>query len=160
MRHRIAGRTLSRNAAHRLALMRNLSRALIEHGRIITTVEKAKELRPFFEKLVTLAKKGQTDDRIQALHYRRLLLQRLPDREAVSKLFTDVAPRFADRPGGYTRIIKRHERRLGDAGRTAFIEILKAGETKTRARAEAPAPVAPRVETTPAQTPETPKEGA
>src|SRR5262245_13951104 len=140
MRHRNAGRTLSRNAAHRLALMRNLSRALIEHGRIITTVEKAKELRPFIEKLVTLAKKG-------TLHARRLALQRLPDRDSVAKLFSDIGPRFADRPGGYTRIIKRHERRLGDAGRTAFIEFLKAGETKERA--EAPAPVAPRVETTP-----------
>src|SRR5262249_29413799 len=132
MRHRIAGRTLSRNASHRLALMRSLSRALIEHGRIITTVAKAKELRPFIEKLVTLARKGQTEDRIQALHYRRLALQRLPDKEAVSKLFKEYGSRFADRPGGYTRIIKRHERRLGDAGRTAFIEFLKAGETKTR----------------------------
>src|SRR5919202_6635077 len=132
MRHRIAGRTLSRNASHRLALMRSLSRALIEHGRIITTVEKAKELRPFIEKLVTLAKKGQTEDRIKALHYRRLALQRLPDKEAVSKLFKEIAPRFADRPGGYTRIIKRHERRLGDGGRTAFIELLKEGETKTK----------------------------
>jgi large subunit ribosomal protein L17 len=149
MRHRIAGRTLGRNASHRLALMRNLSRALIEHGRIITTVAKAKELRPFVERLVTLAKKGQTDDRILALHYRRLALQRLPDKAAVAKLFTDIAPRFADRPGGYTRILKRHERRLGDAGPTAFIEFLKAGETRTRARAEAPAPVAPHVETEP-----------
>src|SRR3954453_5571939 len=147
MRHLKAGRTLGRNATHRLALFRNLSRALIEHGRIITTVEKAKELRPFVEKLVTLAKKGQTDDAIQALHYRRLLLQRLPDREAVTKLFKDIAPRFADRVGGYTRIIKRHERRLGDAGHTAFIEFLKPGEVKTRTRAEAP--VAPRVESPP-----------
>src|SRR3954465_3109932 len=144
MRHRVAGRTLGRNASHRLALMRNLSRALIEHGRIITTVAKAKELRPFVENLVTLAKRGQTDDAIQALRYRRLLLQRLPDRAAVTKLFTDLAPRFADRAGGYTRILKRHERRLGDAVHPAFIEFLKAGETKTRARAEVP--VAPRVE--------------
>src|SRR5262245_51159709 len=126
MRHQKAGRTLGRNAAHRLALFRNLSRALIEHGRIITTEPKAKELRPFIEKLVTLAKKG-------TLHARRLALQRLPDKDSVEKLFKDIGPRFADRPGGYTRIIKRHERRLGDAGRTAFIEFLKAGETKTRA---------------------------
>src|SRR6476646_1419981 len=142
MRHRVAGRTLGRNAASRLALMRSLSRALIEHGRIITTVEKAKELRPFVEKLVTLAKRG-------TLHARRLALQRLPDKDSVAKLFKEIGPRFADRPGGYTRIIKRHERRLGDAGHTAFTEFLKEGETKTRARAEAPAPVAPRVETEP-----------
>src|SRR5919204_7035836 len=98
MRHRIAGRTLGRNAASRLALMRSLSRALIEHGRIVTTVEKAKELRPFIEKLVTLAKKGQTEDRIKALHYRRLALQRLPDKDAVAKLFQEYGSRFADRP--------------------------------------------------------------
>src|SRR5947208_5245336 len=136
MRHLKAGRTLSRNAAHRLALFRNLSRALIEHGRIITTVAKAKELRPFVEKLVTLAKRG-------TLHYRRLALQRLPDKASVAKLFKEIGPRFADRAGGYTRILKRHERRLGDAGHTAFIEFLKAGET--RERAAAPAPVAPKV---------------
>jgi large subunit ribosomal protein L17 len=113
--------------------MRNLTRALIEHGRIITTVEKAKEVRPFVEKLITLAKKG-------TLHARRLALSKLPDREAVEKLFSDIGPRFKGRPGGYTRVIKRHERRLGDAGRTAFLELLKAGETKVRTRAPAPAP--------------------
>jgi large subunit ribosomal protein L17 len=137
MRHLKAGRKLGRNAAHRLALMRNLARALITHGRIITTVEKAKELRPFVEKLITLAKKG-------SLHARRLALSRLPDREAVARLFSEIGPRFVDRPGGYTRIIKRHERRLGDAGKTAFIELLRAGETKVRlkARTPPPAPVA------------------
>src|SRR6266404_4724260 len=133
MRHLKAGRQLGRNASHRLALMRNLSRALIEHGRIITTVEKAKEVRPFVEKLITLARKG-------SLHARRQALARLPDREAVEKLFNDLGPRFKDRPGGYTRIIKRHERRLGDAGKTAFIELLKAGETKVRTKKAAPPP--------------------
>src|SRR6516164_1860870 len=137
MRHLKAGRKLGRNATHRLALKRNLAKALFEHGRIITTVEKAKEVRPFVEKLITLAKRGD-------LHARRLALMRLPDRDVVAKLFKEIGPRFEDRPGGYTRIIKRHERRLGDAGHTAFIEFLKEGETK--ARAEAPAPVAPRVE--------------
>src|SRR5207247_4032232 len=122
-----------RNASHRLALMRNLTRALIEHGRIITTVEKAKEVRPFVEKLITLARKG-------SLHARRLALAKLPDREAVEKLFNDLGPRFQDRPGGYTRIIKRHERRLGDAGKTAFLELLKAGETKVRIKAPDPPP--------------------
>jgi large subunit ribosomal protein L17 len=115
--------------------MRNLARALFEHERIITTVEKAKEVRPFVEKLITLAKKG-------TLHARRLALARLPDRDIVAKLFKEYGPRFQDRPGGYTRIIKRHERRLGDAGRTAFLELLKEGETKVRAR-EPARPVAP-----------------
>ena len=154
MRHRKAGRKLGRNASHRLALMRNLSRALVEHGRIITTVEKAKELRPFIEKLITLAKKG-------TLHARRLVIARLRDKETVAVLFKEIAPRFATRPGGYTRIIKRHERRLGDGGRTAFIELLKEGETKIQSRAPAPAPrvteptpPAPTPAVPPAQTPE------
>lgn len=148
MRHLKAGRKLGRNASHRLALMRNLTRALVEHERIITTVEKAKELRPFVEKLVTMAKKG-------TLHARRLAIARLRDKEAVAKLFKEIGPRFADRPGGYTRIIKRHERRLGDAGRTAFIEFLKAGETKVRTRAPAPAPrvTEPTPPAPPTQTP-------
>jgi large subunit ribosomal protein L17 len=163
MRHLKAGRKLGRNASHRLALMRNLSRALVEHERIITTVEKAKELRPFIEKLVTLAKKG-------TLHARRLVLARLgpqskvhflddkgepTDDSALKKLFKEIGPRFATRPGGYTRIIKRHERRLGDAGRTAFIEFLKEGETKVRARTPAPAPrvTEPTPSAPPAETP-------
>jgi large subunit ribosomal protein L17 len=148
MRHLKAGRKLGRNASHRLALMRNLTRSLIEHERIITTVEKAKELRPFVEKIITLAKKG-------TLHSRRLVLARLgplakapfydakgepKDDWVLKKLFKEIGPRFATRPGGYTRIIKRHERRLGDAGRTAFIELLKEGETKVRAKSPSPAP--------------------
>jgi len=149
MRHLKAGRKLGRNASHRLALMRNLARALFEHERIITTVEKAKEARRFVEKLITLAKRG-------TLHARRLALMRLPDREAVDKLFSELGPRFRDRPGGYTRVIKRHQRRLGDAGHTAFLELLKEGETKVVARAPAPAPTpAPRVSEreTPSETP-------
>src|SRR5437868_13155163 len=133
MRHLKAGRKLGRNATHRIALMRNLTRALIEHDRIITTVEKAKEARRFVEKLITQAKKG-------TLHARRLVLAKLPDKGAVTKLFDEIAPRFKDRPGGYTRVIKRHERRLGDGGRTAFLELLKEGEVKVRAKAPAPAP--------------------
>jgi len=154
MRHLKSGRKLSRNATHRLALMRNLARALIEHERIITTVEKAKEARRFIEPLITFAKKG-------TLHARRLAIARLgpmakvdllnkdeeyTDDTVLSKLFKELGPRFQDRPGGYTRIIKRHERRLGDAGRTAFLELLKEGETKVRAKqpAQRPAP-APKV---------------
>jgi large subunit ribosomal protein L17 len=144
MRHRKAGRKLNRNATHRAALKRNLARALFTHDRIITTVEKAKEVRSFIEKLITLAKQG-------TLHARRLAVARLHDKEMVGKLFTEIAPRFVDRAGGYTRVIKRHERRLGDGGKTAFLELLKAGEVKQR-KAPAPAP-APRVAPTPAPAP-------
>lgn len=154
MRHRKAGYKLGRNAPHRTAMYRNLAMALIRHERIITTVEKAKAVRPFIEKLITLAKQG-------SLHARRMVIMRLgstsdaavapegdkPDlRTVVQKLFADIGPRFRDRPGGYTRVIKRHERRLGDAGRTAYLELLKEGETKVRAKAPAPAP---RIEETP-----------
>jgi large subunit ribosomal protein L17 len=176
MRHLKAGRQLGRNAEHRLALMRNLTMALIQHERIITTVEKAKEVRPFVEKLITLAKKG-------TIHARRLALARLgpmgnarpmaheedeakqDNRKIIKKLFDDIGPRFKDRPGGYTRIIKRHERRLGDGGRTAFLELLKEGEVKVRAKAPgaAPAPVvmqppapAPEPQATTPPAPETP----
>src|SRR5688572_29053489 len=155
MRHLKAGRKLGRNATHRQALMRNLARALLlsETGRIITTVAKAKAMRPFVEKLITLAKRN-------TLHARRLALSKTHDREVVLRLFAEMGPRFADRPGGYTRIIKRHERRLGDAGRTAFLELLKAGETKVRAKASAPAPRVeePPKEEQPAPAPETPAE--
>lgn len=133
MRHKIAGRTLGRNATHRAALMRNLARALIEHGRIITTVEKAKEARPFVEKLITLAKQG-------SLHARRLAIARLHDEASVHRLFTELAERYSDRPGGYTRIVKRHERRLGDGGKTAFLELLKPGETRRVRKGPSPAP--------------------
>jgi large subunit ribosomal protein L17 len=152
MRHLKAGRKLGRNASHRLALMRNLTRALFEHERIITTVEKAKEARRFVEKLITLGKKG-------TLHARRLALARLPDRDAVAKLFDEIAPRYQDRQGGYTRVIKRHQRRLGDAGHTAYLELLKEGETKVRARQPAPPPApTPRVtEPEPAEAPAPPE---
>jgi large subunit ribosomal protein L17 len=170
MRHQKAGRKLGRNATHRLALKRNLTRSLIEHGRIITTVQKAKELRPFIEKLITLAKRGlATGDPIKSLHARRLVMARLgpvakvelydskgePTGDLViQKLFNEIAPRYKDRAGGYTRIIKRHEWRLGDAGATAFIELLKEGETKIRASVKketvAPAPIpAPTLATEP-----------
>jgi large subunit ribosomal protein L17 len=118
--------------------MRNLAIALFEHGRIVTTVAKAKELRPFAERLITLAKSG-------TLHARRLALARLANRQAVHKLFAEIAPRFMDRPGGYTRIVKRTYVRLGDAGPTAFIELLKEGETK---KEREPKPTAPKVEET------------
>ena len=85
-------------------------------------------MRPFIEKLITLAKQG-------TLHARRLAIARLHDKAAVSRLFSELGPRYEDRPGGYTRVIKRHERRLGDGGKTAFIELLKQGEHKPAKRA-------------------------
>src|SRR5260221_8872040 len=104
MRHRVAGRTLGRNTAHRLALFRNLARALFEHGRIITTVAKAKEVRPFVEHLITVAKRGiVANDPAKLLHARRMAVQRLHDTVSVAHLFKEVAPRFLDRAGGYTR---------------------------------------------------------
>lgn len=167
MRHLKAGRKLGRNASHRRSLYRNLAMALIRHERIVTTLEKAKAVRPFVEKLITLAKKG-------TLHARRLAVARLgatadadvkPEndrsegeadvRTIVQKLFSDIGPRFRDRPGGYTRIIKRHQRRLGDGGKTAFLELLKEGETKSRAKEPAPAP---RVEEEPTPEQEAPAE--
>jgi large subunit ribosomal protein L17 len=136
--------------------MRNLAMALFRHERIITTVEKAKEARPFVERLITLAKRATLEPE-KALHARRLILSRLgppanaevnpsddpkeaDTRKIVNKLLTEIAPRYKDRPGGYTRVIKRHERRLGDGGQTAFLELLKEGETKVRAQEMAPAP--------------------
>ncbi len=136
MRHQKRGRHLGRNAQHRLAMFRNMTCSLIEHGRITTTVAKAKELRPFVEKLVTLARKG-------TLHARRLVISRLGNHKApAKKLVDEIAPRFKDRPGGYTRILKSSTRRLGDAAFTAFIEFLKEGETKEK---KAKAPVTPKV---------------
>jgi len=133
--------------------MRNLTRALIlsEAGRITTTVAKAKAVRPFVEKLITLAKQG-------TLHARRLVLARLNDKESVQRLFSDLADRFRDRPGGYTRILKLHKRRLGDGGHQAFIELLRPNERKARKERPTPAPaprvVAPPPAPAPAPTPE------
>ena len=140
MRHQRKTIKLGRKEGHRKSLLSNLAVSLIEHNRIKTTLAKAKALRPLAEKLVTIGKKN-------TIHARRTAKAVLRQDGAVTKLFAEIAPRAADRKGGYTRIIKRHERRLGDAGHTAFIEFLKAGETKTRTRAEAP--VAPRVESPP-----------
>ena len=96
MRHRVAHRKLGRTAKHRLSLLRNLATSLILHGRIRTTLAKAKELRPFAEKLVTLGKKD-------TLHARRRAVSIVPRKEAVSKLFNDISPRFSERPGGLSR---------------------------------------------------------
>lgn len=116
MRHRLGHRMLNRTSSHRKSLFRNLVTALIEHGRIETTLPKAKELRFFAEKMVTLGKKGTLAARRQALSY-------VKSEGAVQKLFGDLATRFQTRPGGYTRIIKKSFR-PGDQAETAYIEYL------------------------------------
>ena len=116
MRHRVAHRKLGRVTPHRIALLRNLSVALFERERIRTTLMKAKELRPFAEKLITLARRGD-------LHARRLVEQKIKNREVLGRLFKEIGPRFAGRPGGYTRILKLGHR-VGDGAETARIELL------------------------------------
>jgi len=116
MRHRVGGRKLQRTASHRIALFRNQSAALIKHEQILTTVAKAKELRPYVEKLITLAKKG-------GLANRRLAHARLQDDAQLKKLFEVLAERYASRNGGYTRIVKAGIR-ASDASPMAIIEFV------------------------------------
>ena len=125
MRHNVAHRKLGRVTEHRLALLRNQAIALLRHERIETTIPKAKELRPFVERLITIAKRGVAagDADGRALNARRLVLTELPDTEVVGKLFSTLAPRFAARPGGYTRILRVGFRR-GDAAEVAQIELV------------------------------------
>jgi large subunit ribosomal protein L17 len=116
MRHRRAGKKLGRDSAHRKALYSNLAGALIEHGRIKTTAAKAKAVKPFAEQMITLGKRGD-------LHARRLALAELRSQDVVHQLFAEVAPRFADRPGGYTRIVKLAPRN-GDAAEMVYLELV------------------------------------
>lgn len=130
MRHRMDGKKLSRTTSHRRALRRNMAAALIQHGAIRTTEAKAKQLRRFVEKLITTAKKD-------TLHARRQVIAELRDRELfddegqiaeqslIQKLFEELAPRYASRPGGYTRIIRLAERRIGDAGRQVLLQLVE-----------------------------------
>lgn len=164
MRHKVKGRHLGRTPSHRLAMMRNLAMQLFVHGRIKTTVAKAKELRPFAERLITIAKKASAQleltesetgekaaqARAAALYGRRRLIQLLGGKKIHvvkdepidvigEKLLGEIGPRFQDRPGGYTRILKLTERRLGDAAPTAYIELVGAMKA-------AEEPVTPKVE--------------
>ena len=116
MRHRVGGRKLQRTSSHRAALFRNMAAALIKHEQILTTTAKAKELRPYVEKLVTLAKRG-------GLSNRRLAYSRLMDDAQIAKLFDVLAPRYANRDGGYTRVIKAGIR-SSDAAAIAVIEFV------------------------------------
>lgn len=116
MRHGFARRRLNRTSSHRKAMFKAMSCSLIKHEQIKTTLPKAKELRPIVEKLITMAKKG-------SLHVRRMAVSRLQDQAVVKKLFEDIAPRFATRPGGYIRIMKAGFR-YGDAAPMAVIEFV------------------------------------
>ena len=116
MRHQKAGRKLGRDPAHRKALYANLAAALIEHGRIKTTEAKAKEVRPIAEQMITLGKRGDLAAHRQAVAFLR-------SKPAVRKLFAEVAPRFAERPGGYTRVVKLGPRQ-GDAAPMAYLELV------------------------------------
>jgi large subunit ribosomal protein L17 len=125
MRHNLAYRKLGRVTEHRIALLRNQAIALLRHEKIETTMPKAKELRPFVERIITIAKRGVAAGEAngKALHARRMVLAELPDQEVVSKLFDTLAPRFLERPGGYTRILRVGFRR-GDAAEVAHVELV------------------------------------
>ncbi len=116
MRHRHGYRKLGRTSSHRKALLKNLSIALIKHGKIETTVEKAKELRSYFEKLITKARVGDAKSH-------KVIFAYLQDKESTKKLINEIAPEYKDRNGGYTRIIRTRVRR-GDAASMAFIELV------------------------------------
>jgi large subunit ribosomal protein L17 len=116
LRHQRSGKKLGRDSAHRKALYSNLAGALIEHGRIETTAAKAKAVRPFAEKMITLGRRGD-------LHARRQALAALRSNEVVHRLFAEVAPRFADRAGGYTRIVRLGPRQ-GDAAEMVYLELV------------------------------------
>ncbi len=175
MRHRVAGRKLSRTTQHRVALRRNLVSSLFEHGTISTTIQKAKEVKPFAEKLITLAKKGD-------LASRRRAIQLLGNRDiytleeggdsvksgtVIGKLFSELGPRYLERPGGYTRIIKMPLRRLGDNGELVLLQLVgqedkRDKKSKARKKVQAADPVATAVaeveeevvEETPAEEPQ------
>lgn len=176
MRHMIRGRQLSRDTEHRKALRRNLVQSLFEHGKVRTTLPKAKEVRAFAEKLITLARGNTLTARrrvIALLNDRRLVdeNQEFTGKTVVQKLFDEVAPKFADRSGGYTRIIKLADHRIGDGGSLVLLqlateEVAPTGSVRRSAglrrkrnerrqqfagrvakgKAEAPAPAAPAAE--------------
>jgi large subunit ribosomal protein L17 len=145
MRHNVAHRKLGRVTEHRLAMLRNQAISLLRHERIETTMPKAKELRPYVERLITIAKRGVAAGSApgKGLHARRLVLAEIPDKTVVGKLFDDLAPRFAERPGGYTRILRVGFRR-GDAAEVAHVELVgseynpRAAQAETDEKSEAP----------------------
>ena len=125
MRHRVKHRKLGRVTEHRISMLRNQATALLRYEHLTTTVPKAKELRPFVERLITVAKRGVAGGAANAkeLNARRLVMVDLQDREVVTKLFDTLAPRFADRPGGYTRLLRLGFRK-GDSAEVAQVELV------------------------------------
>ena len=138
MRHARSGKKLGRDSAHRKALYSNLAGALIEHGRIKTTVTKAKAVKPLAEQMITLGRRGD-------LHARRQATAFLRSRDVVHKLFADVAPLFKDRPGGYTRIVKIGPRQ-GDAAEMAYLELVNEEYVAAQREERTPEPAAAAVE--------------
>jgi large subunit ribosomal protein L17 len=125
MRHRVAYRKLGRTTEHRIAMLRNQASALIDNGRVQTTVARAKELRPFVERIITIAKRSldAAEGSARAVTARRSVARDIADKDVVKKLFTDIAPRYTERAGGYTRILRLGHRR-GDSAAVAEIELL------------------------------------
>src|SRR3982750_2858093 len=145
MRHRVAHRKLGRVTEHRISMLRNQATALLKYEHVTTTVPKAKELRPFVERLITVAKRGLAagEGNGRVLTARRLVMEDVQDREVVTKLFDTIAPRFAARPGGYTRLLRIGFRK-GDSAEVAQVELI-GSEYDPRAKQdegskEAPAP--------------------
>lgn len=128
MRHNVSGRKLNRTTSHRMAMFRNMVTSLLDHGRIYTTIPKAKELRRIAESMITLGKRGD-------LHARRQALAFIREKDVVHRLFNEIAPRYQNRPGGYTRIVKVGFRR-GDAAPMCLIELV-ADEMKPKKTADA-----------------------
>ena len=124
MRHKIAGKKLSRGKDERIALRKNLIKQLFEHERIRTTRAKAEAVRGQAEKMITLAKRGNNAEGAQAVHIKRLAIARLGDKEIVAKLFDDIAPRFENRQGGYTRMVKMGPR-YGDSAEMVLLELVE-----------------------------------
>ena len=120
MRHKISGRKLQRKSQHRIAMLRNMAASLIKHEQIVTTLPKAKELKPIVDKLITLGKRGD-------LHARRQAISQIRDISMVSKLFETLGPRYKDRQGGYTRVLKAGFR-YGDSAPVAVIELVDRDE--------------------------------
>ena len=148
MRHRVAHRKLGRVTEHRIAMLRNQATSLLRYEHLTTTVPRAKELRPFVERLITIAKRGVAggDAKNHTLNARRLVMRDLQDREVVTKLFDTIAPRFASRPGGYTRLLRLGYRK-GDSAEVAQVELIGSefnpkAVAETEGGGEAPKPKA------------------